>query len=93
VESGTHAALLAEDGLYAELAAQQLAASRILEVEAAEPPGPLPARRADRAPDEPVPRPADDPVAVLTGSLTAPLTVLADDVPPDERRWPHLGGA
>ena len=93
VESGTHAALLAEDGLYAELAAQQLAASRILEVEAAEPPGPLPARRADRAPDEPVPLPADDPVAVLTGSLTAPLTVLADDVPPDERRWPHLGGA
>ena len=93
VESGTHATLIAQDGLYAELAAQQLAASRILDVEATEPPGPLPARRADRAPDEQVPLPADDPVAVLTGSLTAPLSILADDAPPDERRWPHLGGA
>ena len=56
VESGTHAALLAAGGLYAELAAQQLAASRILETEemdAATAPAPAhPARRADRAPDE-----------------------------------------
>jgi ATP-binding cassette subfamily B protein len=93
VESGTHATLIAQDGLYAELAAQQLAASRILEVEATEPPGPLPARRADRAPDEPVPLPVDDPVAVLTGSLTAPLAILSEDAPPGERRWPHLGDA
>jgi ATP-binding cassette subfamily B protein len=33
VESGTHSSLLAQGGLYAELAAQQLAASRILEAE------------------------------------------------------------
>ena len=39
VESGTHATLIAQDGLYAELAAQQLAASRILEVETTEPLG------------------------------------------------------
>ncbi|MDN3494654.1 ABC transporter ATP-binding protein [Planococcus sp. APC 4015] len=50
VESGTHSSLLAEGGLYAELAAQQLAASRILEVEQAVPPAALPDRRADRAP-------------------------------------------
>ena len=35
VESGTHASLLAAGGLYAELAVQQLAASRILEAEQA----------------------------------------------------------
>ena len=93
VESGTHSSLIAADGLYAELAAQQLAASRILEVEATEPPGALPVRRADRAPDDPPPLPADDPAVVLTGtlSLTAPLTVLAEDAPHDERTWPHLG--
>ncbi|WP_314507386.1 ABC transporter ATP-binding protein [uncultured Microbacterium sp.] len=72
VESGTHATLLAENGLYADLAAQQLAASRILEVEATEPAVGRPARRADRAPDEPVPVPVDDPVAVLTGSVELP---------------------
>jgi ATP-binding cassette, subfamily B, bacterial len=69
VESGTHATLIAEDGLYSELAAQQLAASRILEVEATPPLGASPVRRADRAPGEPVPVPPDDPVAVLTGSV------------------------
>jgi len=73
VESGTHATLIAEDGLYAELAAQQLAASRILDVEATQPPGVLPARRADRAPDDPAPVPLDDPVVILTGSLENPL--------------------
>jgi ATP-binding cassette subfamily B protein len=73
VESGTHASLIAEDGLYAELAAQQLAASRILEVEATEPLGAVPTRRADRAPDDPAPVPLDDPVVVLTGSLENPL--------------------
>lgn len=72
VESGTHASLLAEGGLYAELAAQQLAASRILEIEADDEPAPRPARRADRAPDDPATLPADDPAAVLTGSLALP---------------------
>ncbi len=51
VESGTHASLLAAGGLYAELAAEQLAASRILEAEDAEPPADHPDRRADIAPD------------------------------------------
>ena len=73
VESGTHATLIAEDGLYAELAAQQLAASRILDVEATKPFGALPARRADRAPDDPAPVPLDDPVVILTGSVDDPL--------------------
>ena len=55
VESGTHSSLLAAGGLYAELAAEQLAASRILETEqlvvADEPPPDHVHRRADRAPD------------------------------------------
>ncbi|MBI6072456.1 ABC transporter ATP-binding protein, partial [Clostridium perfringens] len=42
VESGTHTELIARGGLYAELAAQQIAASRILDDESGE--------RADRAP-------------------------------------------
>lgn len=93
VESGTHASLLAEGGLYAELAAQQLAASRILEVEATEPAGAMPSRRADRAPDDPAPLPIDDPVVVLTGSLslTPPRPARDPDVPPDERAWPRIG--
>jgi ATP-binding cassette subfamily B protein len=51
VESGTHASLLARGGLYAELAAEQLAASRILEAEESDPPPAMPDRRADRAPE------------------------------------------
>ena len=54
VESGTHSSLLAAGGLYAELAAQQLATTRILEAEDAEPPADHPERRADSAPDVPV---------------------------------------
>jgi ATP-binding cassette subfamily B protein len=58
VESGTHSSLIAADGLYAELAAQQLAASRILETEAVVEvglgPAELPERRADRAPGDAV---------------------------------------
>ena len=54
VESGTHASLLAEGGLYAELAAQQLATTRILEAEDAEAPADHPERRADSPPDAPV---------------------------------------
>lgn len=55
VESGTHTELLAARGLYAELAAEQLAASRILETEERDAAADHPARRADRAPDEVVP--------------------------------------
>ncbi|MGK3950707.1 ABC transporter ATP-binding protein [Microbacterium sp. I2] len=55
VESGTHASLLAAGGLYAELAAQQLATTRVLdtELDIAEsvPPADLAERRADAAPD------------------------------------------
>ena len=54
VESGTHASLLAEGGLYAELAAQQLATTRILEAEDSEPPADHADRRADSAPDAPI---------------------------------------
>lgn len=50
VESGTHAELLARGGLYAELAAEQMAAARIEGMDAAEPAPALPDRRADRAP-------------------------------------------
>ncbi|WP_439592316.1 ABC transporter ATP-binding protein [Microbacterium sp.] len=75
VESGTHSSLLAEGGLYAELAAQQLAASRILEVEEADPPADLPDRRADRAPSGAAPEPA----------VTVPITV------PEPRVWTPPG--
>ncbi len=56
IESGTHAELIARGGLYAELAAQQVAASRVLHTEAAideaisDAPPSLEERRADRAP-------------------------------------------
>jgi ATP-binding cassette subfamily B protein len=52
VESGTHASLLAAGGLYAELAAEQLATSRILEVDQIAPAADHPERRADEAPDD-----------------------------------------
>jgi ATP-binding cassette subfamily B protein len=56
IESGTHEELLERGGLYAELAAQQVAASRVLRtetvVEAVTPGVPAhPERRADRAPE------------------------------------------
>ncbi|MGW9588278.1 ABC transporter ATP-binding protein [Microbacterium sp. NPDC055455] len=54
VESGTHGSLLAAGGLYAELAAQQLATTRILEAEVDQPPADHPERRADTAPDQPL---------------------------------------
>jgi ATP-binding cassette subfamily B protein len=59
VESGTHASLLAAGGLYAELAAQQLATTRILEAEESEPPADHPDRRADSPPDAPVVPPSE----------------------------------
>nr|WP_315268613.1 ABC transporter ATP-binding protein [Microbacterium lemovicicum] len=79
VESGTHASLMEQDGLYAELAAQQLAASRILDIEEDDVPADHEDRRADRPPADPSPVRADV-VAALTGP-----------VPVDERSWPHLG--
>jgi len=72
VESGTHASLLAEGGLYAELAAQQLATTRILEAEDAEPPADHPGRRADIPPDAPVVTPTEV-LAVGRGSLGDPV--------------------
>ena len=57
VESGTHAELLAAGGLYTELAAEQLAAAKIIQLERVdegEVSPALPGRRADRAPDESV---------------------------------------
>ena len=66
VESGTHSELIALDGLYAELAAQQLAASRVLttedQLEASQPAADHPDRRADRAPGGAA---SVDPVAIV----------------------------
>lgn len=73
IESGTHAELLAAGGLYAELAAQQVAASRIAGTEAALAPAGAPAafaaRRADQAPEGAA---GADAVA----ALTAPIPLL-----------------
>ncbi|MFE5408021.1 ABC transporter ATP-binding protein [Microbacterium sp. NPDC056569] len=71
VESGTHASLLAEGGLYAELAAQQLATTRILEAEDSEPPADHPGRRADTAPDAAVIT-AEEVLAAGRGSVGDP---------------------
>ncbi|WP_444665360.1 ABC transporter ATP-binding protein [Cellulomonas sp. CW35] len=76
VESGTHPELVAAGGLYAELAAQQLATSRVLASEPHEPPADHPSRRADRAPDE---VPADVPDALA--DVPDDLDDEADDVP------------
>ncbi|MFB4348842.1 ABC transporter ATP-binding protein [Microbacterium sp. CR_7] len=88
VESGTHAELLAHGGLYAELAAQQVAASRVLdteaEVEQAVTGGigaALAERRADRAPDDSA---GEDAVATLTASVP-----LLDAPPADDRVYPE----
>ncbi|WP_415136288.1 ABC transporter ATP-binding protein [Microbacterium sp.] len=62
VESGTHAQLIARGGLYAELAAQQVAASLI----DGEPPSD---RRADRAPK-------DSAAADAVAALTSPIPLL-----------------
>lgn len=76
VESGTHAELLTRGGLYAELAVEQMAASRIEGIEAADAPPALPDRRADRAP------------AGAAGADAARLVADADVEPTDEQAWP-----
>ncbi|KNY07519.1 ABC transporter ATP-binding protein [Microbacterium sp. GCS4] len=88
VESGTHAELLALGGLYAELAAQQVAASRVLDTEteiedavASEGEAALTERRADRAP---VGSAGEDAVATLTAGVP-----LLDAPPDDERVYPN----
>lgn len=87
VESGSHVELLARGGLYAELAAEQVAASRVLETEAAvedEVTGgavaPLADRRADKAP-------ADSAGADAVATITAAVPLLAEPRP-DERVYP-----
>lgn len=87
VESGTHSELLAHGGLYAELAEQQVAASRVLDTEAADeaaagvPAAALADRRADRAP-------ADSAGADAVAALTAPVPLL-DQARPDSRVYPE----
>ncbi len=90
VESGTHSELLALNGLYAELAAQQVAATRVLETEKVierEVSGGAAAgltnRRADRAPEGSVAEDAVD-------ALTAPVPLL-DDQGRDSRVYPAEG--
>ncbi|MBO0979306.1 ABC transporter ATP-binding protein [Microbacterium sp. SD291] len=86
IESGTHAELLALGGLYAELAQQQVAASRVLQTEAAVEAvvggmeAALAGRRADRAP-------ADSAGADAVAALTAPVPLL-DAAHAVERTYP-----
>ncbi|ALG83405.1 ABC transporter ATP-binding protein [Gordonia phthalatica] len=74
VESGTHAELMASDGLYAELAEQQVAAARIEGTVADDRP-PLPSRRADRCP-EPGELPAE--IAALVAPYLRPRALEPD---------------
>ena len=90
VESGTHSELLTRGGLYAELAAQQVAASQILDTETeleqaigGGRPAAFADRRADRAPEGSV---AEDAV----NTLTAPVPLL-DGPSADQRVYPADG--
>jgi len=75
VESGTHGELLARGGLYAELAAEQMAAARIEGLEGARVPAELADRRADRAPE---------------GAPGPDAARLLADPPTGEQAWPYL---
>ena len=88
VESGTHNELIAAGGLYAELAAQQVAASKVLEtsvaIEGAATQGrgrALPDRRADRAP-------LGSAAADAVAALLSPLPLL-EQIRPDDRVFPE----
>ncbi|MFC4223314.1 ABC transporter ATP-binding protein [Lysinibacter cavernae] len=90
VESGTHSELIMRGGLYAELAAQQVAATKVLETESSlaeaitgGEPAALEGRRADRAPADSA---GADAVAALTASVPLLATPRAD-----ERVYPNEG--
>ncbi|MDN6555522.1 MAG: ABC transporter ATP-binding protein/permease [Acidipropionibacterium acidipropionici] len=68
VERGTHADLIGAGGLYAELAAQQMSASRIEGATSADRP-PHPERRADKCPDE-SPAELGTTTALLSSAIT-----------------------
>jgi ATP-binding cassette subfamily B protein len=81
VESGTHAELLAAGGLYSELAAEQLAASRILEAEAEAEAGAeaeAEAEGQEEAPDAERPAAADAAAVAGTARAWAPVVELPD---------------
>ncbi|MFS0852623.1 ABC transporter ATP-binding protein [Microbacterium sp. 179-I 3D4 NHS] len=87
VESGTHTELLAHDGLYAELAAQQIAATRVLATEAVveqQVSGGVGSafadRRADRAPEDSAAR---DAAASLTASVPLAGDLRPGTYPPE----------
>ena len=81
VESGTHQELLATGGLYAELAAQQMAAARIEGMGDANEPTALPERRADKAP---IGSTIEDAVRTLTDAVTILVEEHRDRrIPPD----------
>ncbi|WP_375384622.1 ABC transporter ATP-binding protein [uncultured Microbacterium sp.] len=80
IESGTHSSLLEAGGLYAELAAQQLATSRVLEVEESLPGSDHPDRRGDRAPAAD----ATDPIAADTPVDTGAFDTAAFETAPFE---------
>lgn len=72
VESGTHRELMAAGGLYAELAAEQVAAARIEDTVAADT-APLAGRRAECCPD---PDELPDDIVSLTAPITGPQAAL-----------------
>ncbi|MFF5625964.1 ABC transporter ATP-binding protein [Microbacterium sp. NPDC012755] len=88
VESGTHAELLAQGGLYAELAAQQVAASLVLDTETEveqSVTGGLAAAFADRRADR---APADSAGEDAVAALTSPVPLLDARIA-EERVYPN----
>ncbi|KXO99452.1 ABC transporter ATP-binding protein [Tsukamurella pseudospumae] len=82
VESGTHTELMARNGLYTELAEQQLAAARI-DGASSRDQAPLPGRRADRCPEF-------DDLAHAVAELITPILDARAPVRPvgSESEWP-----
>lgn len=83
VESGTHAELLARGGLYADLAAEQLAASHIEGIEAAQHHADHAERRADKAP-------AGAGVAETSPGLAHEDDERMTEEPAEAQGWPAL---